>query len=307
MIQQPVKLLHVEDDSTDAMLMQELLLESAGGHRFDVVHVGSLGKALSHLRRQGCDAVLLDLNLPDAHGLSNVAAIKDENPDLPVVVLSGMDDDSLAMRAVDAGAQDYLVKGHGDGKVLQLAIHTSIKRKAAERALFKLANYDELTGILNRRHFQTYLERAITRARRADRHEILMFLDLDDFKRINDTHGHLVGNMVLKETAGRIQKSLRASDIVARYGGDEFVILLDDSHGDMKYASGEVATKLLYAFDRPFLCDGEKIEGSISIGIACYPESSMDATGLMKAADEAMYEAKKAGGHQFRYAPLKLM
>lgn len=301
MIQPAVKLLHVEDDSMDALLMQELLNDT-GMNQFDVVHVGCLQRALSQLRNSGYDAVLLDLNLPDARGLENVSAIKEQSPDVPVIVLSGMDDDLLALKAVDAGAQEYLVKGHGDGKVIRLAIHSSIKRKALERKLFKMANYDDLTGILNRRHFQDYLELALARARRAGRHEVLMFLDLDNFKQINDTYGHEIGNEVLKEAAERIKRTLRTSDFIARYGGDEFIILLDGSNGDMKYASGGVATKLLYAFAQPFHCRGHFIEFTASIGIACYPESGNDFASLIKSADSAMYEAKRAGGHQFRYA-----
>lgn len=299
-----VSILHVEDDSTDALLMQELLMNDIGASKFDVVHVGCLRRALSQLRNRGYDAVLLDLNLPDANGLENVRAIKDQNPDIPVVVLSGMDDDGLALKAVDAGAQEYIVKGHGNGKVIRLAIHSSIKRKALERRLFKQANYDELTGLSNRRHFQDYMELALARAKRAGRHEVLMFMDIDNFKKINDTHGHSVGNEVIREAAERIKRTLRASDFICRYGGDEFLVLLDGNSEDMKYTSGEVATKLLYAFSEPFKIDGKEIEFFSSIGIACFPEAGEDFTTLLKQADKAMYEAKKAGGHQFRYAAM---
>jgi len=304
MIWPTVKLLHVEDDAVDALLVEEFLYQSANQNNFDIVHVDSLKNALTEIRDNGYDAILLDLDLKDISGIDNVRAIKEQNPDLPVVVLSGLDNDSAALEAIDQGAQEYIVKGHCNGKLIRLAIHSSIRHKAVERQLFKQANYDDVTGLPNRRLFKDYIGRALSKAKRWERNEIVMFVDIDNFKEVNDTYGHDAGNALLCEVAVRMTDALRASDIIARYGGDEFTILLDDRSEDFRSAAGAAATKLLYAFNDPFLYDGHAIEFSASIGIAAYPDSGEGCKELVKNADKAMYQAKEAGGGQFRFAPL---
>ena len=303
MSQAAIKILYIEDDLTDAELMQEILHSGVGkSNQYNVVHVESLKAALNQIASQGFDAVLLDLNLKDISGMDNILAIKEENPDLPVIVLSGVDSDAIALDAIDHGAQEYVMKGHCDGKIIRLAIQSSIKRKAVERRLFKQANYDPLTGLPNRTMFQDYVEKAICKAERWKRHETVMFVDLDYFKKTNDTYGHDAGNAVLKEAAIRMKTVLRESDIVARYGGDEFTILLDDRSDDSRSAAGQAVTKLIYAFHAPFEYEGNSIDMSASIGIATYPASGSDFRSLIKSADKAMYKAKKAGGHQFCFA-----
>lgn len=302
MVRPAIKVLHVEDDDTDALLMQETLHDEDGFSQFDVVHVDSLKNALKELCHQGYDAVLLDLNLNDICGVDNVTAIKEENPNVPVIVLSGMDSDRMAMEAIDRGAQEYLIKGHCDGKVIRLALHSSIKRKQMERKLFRQANYDDLTGLTNRRMFQEYLERSLVKAQRWQRHETMMFIDLDNFKQVNDEFGHAAGNALLKESALRMTSLLRSSDIVARYGGDEFVILLDHGGADFMSGAMQVATKLVCAFNAPFEYAGQQINFSASIGVAFYPMSGESYIDLMRSADKAMYKAKHAGGAQFQIA-----
>lgn len=297
-----IKILHVEDDSTDALLMQEILHNEVGLNQFDIVHVDSLKDALKELCHKGYDAVLLDLNLSDVCGVDNVDAIKEENPNIPVIVLSGVDDDRTALQAIDRGAQEYLVKGHCDGKVIRLALHSSIKRKEVERRLFKQANYDDLTGLANRRMFEEYLERTLAKASRWKRDETIMFIDLDNFKQVNDALGHAAGNALLKEVSIRMTSLLRSSDIVARYGGDEFIVLLDQGSSDLLSGARQVATKLVYALNAPFEYAGRQISCSASIGVAFYPDSGKNYIELMRSADQAMYQAKQAGGAQYKIA-----
>ena len=263
--------------------------------------------ALKALGSKGYDVVLLDLHLHDVIGMDNIVAIKEQCPEMPIVVLSGVDSDAQAIDALEQGAQEYLIKGHSNGKVLQMAIHSSIKRKSVERRLFRQANYDELTGLPNRRLFKEHIEKALCRAERWSRHEIILFIDIDNFKTVNDTYGHEVGNKVLREAAMRMQRLMRHSDMVARYGGDEFIISLDEHSADYRSAAGHAATKLLYAFNEPFLVDQHSIECSVSIGAAIYPLSGQSFTSLIEQADNAMFLAKKDGGRQFRFAPLNQM
>jgi diguanylate cyclase (GGDEF) domain len=131
--------------------------------------------------------VLLDLSLPDAFGLPTVRQIHDTSPTIPVVVLSGVSDQSLALQAVQQGAQDYLVKGQGHPELLARAVRYAIERKRTEERLTYLAQYDHLTGLVNRTLFRDRLVQAMARSKRMHQPIGLMLLDLDRFKAVNDT------------------------------------------------------------------------------------------------------------------------
>ncbi|PIR34039.1 MAG: hypothetical protein COV36_01505 [Alphaproteobacteria bacterium CG11_big_fil_rev_8_21_14_0_20_44_7] len=302
-MQPALNILHVEDDPGDALLMQEILMAEVGISTFDVVHVESLKDAITELNKRGFNAVLLDLGLRDVSGVDNVRIIKEENPDIPIVVLTGVDNEDIAMQALQKGAQEYLVKGHGDGKVIRLAIKSSIQRKAVERQLYHQANYDELTGLANRRLFMEHLEKALIKAKRWKREEALMFLDLNNFKTINDTYGHEAGNELLKQTASRLSSILRESDLVARYGGDEFMWLLDNSAADIKQGCETVANKMIEIMNEPFILGNNSNQISVSIGIAIYPDCADDAASMIDVADMAMYKAKSHGANRYCFAP----
>jgi diguanylate cyclase len=170
--------------------------------------------------------------------------------------------------------------------------------KAAGQA-FRMALYDGLTDLPNRKLFTDRLLHALTRAKRDKTHVAVMFIDLDRFKPVNDEFGHAVGDLLLKEVAKRLQQSVRASDTVARLGGDEFVALfpyIRESHGDMV-----VAEKILKAIAEPFHIDGRILHISSSIGIAIYPQDGSDEKMLLKNADAAMYHAKKSGRNNIKF------
>ena len=297
-----IKLLHVEDDDIDAYLMQELLLQNPDQYRYDITRRVSLGGALKCLNNEEFDAVLLDMHLTDIEGIDNVKAIKEQNPDIPVIVLSGVDNDTYALETIDHGAQEFLVKGYCNSKVLQRCVQTSIRRKLIERKLFQQANFDDVTGLPNRRLFQEYVNAALVKAQRWKRQEALLFLDIDNFKTINEQYGYKVGNDVLKETAVRMASHIRRSDIIARYGADEFVVLLDNQGKDVRDAAVMAATKLLYAFQEPYMHSVRDIKIDVSLGIAIYPEHGEEFTLLMGKADSAMLKAKKRDQLKYEFA-----
>lgn len=183
------------------------------------------------------------------------------------------------------------------------------QRRALEQQALRNAQFDDLTKLPNRSHLKNELEKAIASAVRRDSHVGVMFLDLDDFKRINDTFGHSVGDELLMQAAGRLSACLRreddvavnrdGSDSVARVGGDEFVLLLRDV--SEANALAVVAERLINAFRKPFVLAGRKVQAQISIGIACCPGDGQNAEVLLKHADMALYRAKAKGkdGYQF--------
>src|ERR1700716_3498323 len=188
----PLEVVLIEDNPAEAVLVEESIRESAP-HRFSVVSFSRLSAAMHHVDRVGADCVLLDLSLPDAVGLEGVRALLSAFPDLPVVVLTGHDDTSLALEAVSAGADDYLVKRHVEGDAIVRALRYAIERSRARAQLVHQAMHDVLTGLPNRALFADRLEQALARSERTDRLVAGIFLDLGRFKTINDSLGREAG------------------------------------------------------------------------------------------------------------------
>ncbi|HJV80741.1 diguanylate cyclase domain-containing protein [Noviherbaspirillum sp.] len=183
---------------------------------------------------------------------------------------------------------------HGKVTGAVVAFHDIIERKKSEERMHHLAHFDILTDLPNRALLRDRLQRALAAADR-DKHRVaVMFIDLDKFKPVNDTLGHDVGDLLLKQVAHRLRNSLRESDTVARVGGDEFIVLLPivECEGD---AMG-VASKILDTLNQTFMLDAHTVHISASIGVAIYPEHGEDLEQLMKNADDAMYSAKEGGG-----------
>ncbi|WIM06291.1 MAG: diguanylate cyclase response regulator [Candidatus Nitricoxidivorans perseverans] len=318
-----MRILLVEDNAGDARLIELLLDEARDAGRIGdgrVERVSTAREAAARLESGGFDVVLLDLSLPDAQGPETFRKIRSAAPDLPVLALTGNDDEKLAHDLVSSGMQDYLVKGQVDARLLARALRYAIERKRSEKklrlavaALKRIegqlrhqAHHDALTGLPNRILFHDRLEQARALARRNKSFAALMFLDLDRFKLINDTLGHIWGDVLLKETAERLRGCVRAVDTVARLGGDEFAIILGDlaSRDD----AARVAGKILQALARPFRLSGQEVFVTGSIGVAVCGEEPEECgagePGLVEQADIAMYHAKHSGCNSFHfYAP----
>ncbi len=298
MSKKQIKVLLVEDNLADARLVNEMLIES-GQDNFNFRTVGRLSSALNLLNQEKFDILLLDLNLPDAHGLSGLIEVQTLMPDLPIVVRSGFDDEQLALDAVQSGAQDYLVKGQESGPLLTRALRYAIERKCSEQRLAYLAHYDPLTDLPNRVLFRERLNRAQHRANRHASMIALLFLDLDHFKDINDTLGHDAGDQLLQVVAKRLKNCVRAEDSIAHLGGDEFTIILEDiAH---KQDAANIAQKIVEEMAEAFLLNGKDVFVSASIGIAIYPGDGQSPELLIKHADMALYAAKEKGRGNYQF------
>jgi diguanylate cyclase (GGDEF)-like protein/PAS domain S-box-containing protein len=185
-------------------------------------------------------------------------------------------------------------------KRLHVAISSDItEKKRANELIWKQANYDLLTQVPNRRLFQDRLQHGIKAAQRAQQSLSLLFIDLDNFKEINDQHGHNVGDAVLVEVASRLKQCVREADTVARMGGDEFTVILAQIK-DAAY-SAKIAENIIQKLAQAFVYEGQQLMISASIGIAVYPRDTADADTLLNHADSAMYAAKHAGKNAWRY------
>jgi len=190
-------------------------------------------------------------------------------------------------------SREHSIK-HG-GLVSVLTDVTPIKELQA--VYEKRASEDTLTGLVNRRVFEDRLEHAFALAKRLDKPMALLYIDLDRFKPINDDFGHDTGDAVLKEVAARLRRAARDSDTVARLGGDEFALLM--ASNDDRAGAEALASRIIVAICQPIFVGGRACHVRVSIGIAVLPPPAAGKEALMKAADEAMYEAKKAGGSQY--------
>ena len=293
-----MKILLVEDNDTDAHLTQDIL-EEWGIEQFDVTHVTRLSDAFNYLVRGRFDAILLDLSLPDGHGLSTLGQIQAINPTIPIIVLSGYSDQTLAVQAVQHGAQDYLVKGQGQPELLARSIRYAIERKRAEERLTYLAQYDQLTGLVNRTLFRDRLIHAMARSKRLQQPMGLMLLDLDRFKPVNDTLGHEAGDKILKGVADRLKDCVREVDTVARMGGDEFTIILEGFSDEDDIT--RVAERITKSLAEPFHLGVNEASIGVSIGITIYPTDDQEIDDLLRHADAAMYRAKQEGGNSFQF------
>jgi diguanylate cyclase (GGDEF)-like protein/PAS domain S-box-containing protein len=181
-----------------------------------------------------------------------------------------------------------------------VAVFTDITlRKQSEERLQFLASHDALTHLPNRALLQERIEQALLRAQRSHKKIAVLFIDLDRFKVINDTLGHQAGDMLLQEAARRLKECLRLSDTVARQGGDEFVVLVED-FADAQYLTA-VARKIMSVLAQPFVLLNQELYISASIGISVYPEDGVDLFALLKNADVAMYRAKEHGKNTFHF------
>lgn len=285
-----VNVLLIEDDSGDAEYLGEILSEETEPC-FNIERADSLKSGLECLANGDFDVILLDLSLPDSQGMDTFAQAHSTAPFVPIVILTGLDDKSIAFETVRKGAQDYLVKGKGGGKMLARVIRYAIERQKMQSVLQSQATVDDLTGLYNRRGFLNLAERHLKLAMRTRREFLLILADLDGLKHINDTFGHHEGDLALIMTGQILRETFRESDIIARIGGDEFAIIAIEPSKN----SGDVLTsRLRENLDLFNAQKGQRYTLSISAGAARFdPEMLLSLEELMARADEKLYQQKQ--------------
>ncbi len=289
-----IHVLLVEDSAADAELVARQLSKCAEPP-FTITCAQSVSAALPIAQCGAHDVVLLDLALSDSIGLAGLREIALAVPRTPIVVLTGADEFPLAVHAIQYGAQDYLVKGDTSAGQLARALRMAIERKSCSAQLAERANFDQLTGLVNRALFRDRLAHALARAKRDHVHAALLYVDLDRFKVINDTLGHSAGDEVLRLVAERFRSAVRECETIARLGGDEFAILLESLHDALPAA--RAAERILAAFRAPLSIAGEAVRVTLSIGMAFFPDHAENAEALLCSADAAMFRAKRAGSN----------
>lgn len=314
-MQNQALILIIDDDPLIRMLVGEAL--RAGG--FQILQASSGAEGLAMFKEHPVDAVLLDVVMPGMDGFKVCAEIRalPEGEHMPVLMLTGLDDLDSITRAFDTGATDFITKpinlpllGHRVRYSIR-ATDTTKRFAESERRLHRMAYYDSLTGLPNRQSFHEHLLRAVNQADQRGDMLAVMFLDLDGFKRINDTLGHHLGDRMLRAAAERLRHCVGAGDtgiqpgqawegnILSRFGGDEFTLLATPitTAEDAAVIAGRIRSVL----EESLRLDDHELFVTASIGIALYPEHGKAAEELLRNADLAMYFAKREGGNLHYY------
>jgi diguanylate cyclase (GGDEF)-like protein len=269
--------------------------------RVGTVHHDDVADALSALPGMRVSCVVLDATAAGLEPVDALARLKAARADVPAVVVGADGNSTLALAAVQAGAQDVLAREGLDAASLERSIRYAIERKRTEVQLAHMALHDHLTGLPNRSLFDDRLEHALQRRRDSQRGVAVLFIDVDGFKRINDSLGHSAGDAALREAAVRIRSAVRPHDTVARLGGDEFTVLCEDLDGDGALSIGG---RIVEALARPLAIDDSDVVLRASVGVAVARREDMRPEELLRRSDDAMYQAKaRGGGRPQLYAP----
>ncbi|MCJ8312444.1 MAG: EAL domain-containing protein [Saccharospirillaceae bacterium] len=292
-----LNILLIEDDEDDYIIFKEYLHEAVP-NQFVLNWVNSVDFAIDEIDKTHFDFFFIDNRLGAGSGLDVISYIvKNIITPAPIVMLTGIDDRDLDLKAIELGADDYLVKSALNTTLLERTIRYCLRHKSLESKLVKQANYDSLTGLPNRQLFNYSLEELIKQHDRSKKRFCLLLLDLDFFKEVNDNYGHATGDLLLVKTASRIRHAVRKTDTVTRLGGDEFGILLRDIT-DVEQAIN-ISNKIIDQFNTEFKLENKDIDMTTSIGIAFFPDDADNGLDLFKNSDLALYKAKSQGRNTF--------
>lgn len=297
------KILVVDDDEETRKLVASALEH----HGYKVNSAQDGDQALQKMKNWKPHLVLLDVNMPGLNGIQTLRALREKDEYVSCLFVSGMSGSEDVIRGLDVGADDYIRKPFDVLELLarvrsQLRIKDLNDRlKSANDRLKELVDIDDLTGLFNMRSLYKKLDFELDRARRYGRNVCVLMMDMDHFKKVNDNHDHLFGSYVLSEVGGIIQENIRKVDFAARYGGDEFLIVLTEiSLEGAKVFAERLRDKIEhYEFEN----DNHSINLTASIGfaIATPREIDIDARALVRHADKSLYDAKAHGRNRFEY------
>ncbi|HEY5188026.1 MAG TPA: EAL domain-containing protein [Solirubrobacteraceae bacterium] len=290
------RVLLIEDDPRTAMLIGEML-RAAWPQGLVIAHAQHFADATQELIDHGATCVLLDIAADDTDPLSSLQHLRSAASDVPVIVLSDRADEEFGLAAVKAGAQDFLRASELNPVLLARAVRYAVERKRSEVDLAHQALHDPLTGLPNRALFIDRLTVALDRSRRTGAPVAVLFLDVDNFKQINDSMGHAAGDLLLTVLADRFHAMLRPMDTVARFGGDEFTFLFEELESEREAVL--IADRISRTANQPLVLGDGEMNVAVSIGIAIVTDPSVAPDTVIRDADAAMYRAKERGGSRF--------
>lgn len=278
--------------------------------------VSSAEAALTVLAQESFDLVISDINMGGMSGLELVPHVHSLSPDSVVLMISGKSNIETAIEAMHAGAFDYIMKPF-DIRHVEAAVERALKQRLllAEKRRYRdelekllqertaevdrLAYYDTLTSLPNRTLFEDRLTQAVALAQRADKRVAVLFIALDQLKKVNDTLGHRAGDQLMQQVAVRLRGCVTESDTVARFGGDQFVLMMPEI--ERTKDAVDVIASIQEALNPSFNLDRQELFATASVGVSFFPDDGKETSSLVKNAGAALYRAKKSGGNEYRF------
>ncbi len=286
-----MRILHVEDEYIHHESIK-IMLEKLYGAILDIHWVSTYDDAVEIIQVEDFDLIILDYILNDYDATDVLKAVDAPNLNMPFIVISGFDDHKFDVAALRMGADDYLVKGSFSTNDLRRTIDYATYRKGKMYSLNKMAFYDGLTKLPNRYYLSEHTEKSIYMSTRVGRFVGVYYIDVDNFKDINDTYGHSGGDEVLRVIGERLENLIRKTDTAVRLGGDEFLIV-SPGITRIEYVK-ELGNKIHKKLCEPVPFDNQIIPVTSSIGRAMIPGDADDLKDAIEAADKAMYQSKLA-------------
>ena len=299
---EPIRVLLVDDDESTAILVRSLLgkLKAA---KYQLEWRGTAADGLAALLGDRWDACLLDYHIGDETGFDVLRAALQRNVPTPIIMFTSGAGTDVDLATVRAGAADYLLKTELTANLLARTIRYAIERARLMNEMRALARHDHLTGLLTRREMDRVLDEELVRSHRYGHPVSLVLLDLDHFKQVNDTYGHVSGDAALRWVSSIVSQCVRDTDRAARYGGDELAVLLPETDQVGACVLAERIRARVAAIGLELPPDATNATGTIpltlSIGVASLPGSlAATPSEFIARADAALYQAKRGGRNQ---------
>lgn len=289
-------ILIIDDEKEIRLYLEELLTEN----NFFVFTAENGMKGLEIIEKEKIDIVLADIVMPKIDGIALTRSIKEMNPDIPVILMTAYSSIEYAVESMKAGAADFISKPFKINYalfIIKKVLETKrLGEKAKKTEYYKeLSNIDALTSIHNYRFFKEILDNEIKRHKRYERNLSFLLIDIDDFKGINDTYGHLTGDIVLKEIAELLSETIRSCDFLARYGGEEFAVILPETSEKEALILGKRIVSIIENHKFKSIEDEPIIRISVTVGLTSFPRSASNLQQLIDRADQALYKGKRLG------------
>lgn len=287
----------IVDDELDIRSSLKDFLED---NQFDVFTAENGQEALEVIEKERVDVVMSDLVMPRMDGIALTRTVNELGFDIPIIIMTAYASIENAVESMKAGAAEFVSKPFKFNHtlfIIKKVLETKNLQEMAKKTEYyrKLSTTDDLTGLHNHRYFRHMLVNELQRHSRYNRPLNLLMIDIDNFKQVNDSYGHLTGDHVLKQVSSLLKKNVRACDLLARYGGEEFAVILPETTENEAFMVGQRIVLAINEHQFKTIEEEPIDKLSVTVGLASFPQDAHESQQLMKKADQALYQGKVLG------------